>query len=118
MIFINSKISVSDNSGARVVKCIRVYGRKICAKVGNLLLISIFRHNPKKKLKRGELQKAILVRTKFNIKENIGYISFGSNAVVILNKKSIPMGTRLFGSTSKHLRILNKKVFLMIQHTF
>lgn len=118
MIFINSKVRVSDNSGARVVKCIRVYNRKVFARVGNVLLISIFRHNPKKKLKRGEMHKAILIRTKTNIKENIGYISFHANAVILLNKKNIPMGTRLFGSTSKHLRIINKKVFLMLQHSF
>ncbi len=59
-----------------------------------------------------------MVRTKYNIKENIGYSSFQYNAVVLLNKKSIPMGTRLFGSTSKYIRIINKKVFLMIQHSF
>lgn len=118
MIFINSKVGVSDNSGARVVKCIRVYRRKIYARVGDMILISIFRHNPKKKLKRGELHKAILVRTKYNIKENTSYSSFRNNAVVLLNKKNIPMGTRLFGSTSKRIRIINKKVFLMIQHSF
>lgn len=118
MIFINSKLNVSDNSGARIVKCIHVYNRKNWANIGDQLLISIFRHNPKKKLKRGELHKAIVVRTKYNLKENTGYISFQSNSVVLLNKKNIPIGTRLFGSTSKKLRTINKKLFLMIQHSF
>lgn len=118
MVCINSALKVSDNSGARIVKCIRVYNKKIFGSVGDLLLVSIIRHNPKKKLKKGELHKAILIRTKFNLKDNIGYLSYTDNAVIMLNKKNLPIGTRLFGSTLKKIRTINKKVFLMIPHTF
>lgn len=118
MICINSQLKVSDNSGARVVKCIRVYNKKKFGTVGDLLLISIIRYNPKKKLKKGELHKAILIRTCAIVHDNNSYLKFNDNAVVLLNKKQLPIGTRLFGTTMKKMRTINKKVFLMIPHTF
>lgn len=118
MICINSKLTVSDNSGARVVKCIRVYNKKKFGTVGDILLVSILKYNPKKKLKKGELHKAILIRTRAILKDKINYFVFTDNAVILLNKKNLPIATRLFGTTMQSMRRSNRKVFLMIPHTF
>ncbi|EPS73340.1 hypothetical protein M569_01425, partial [Genlisea aurea] len=89
-------ISISDNSGARLAKCIQVYKKKI-ATIGDLILVSIKTYNPEKKIKKGELHLAIVIRTKKEFYNNSAFFGFSDNAGVLLNKKLLPLGTRLFG---------------------
>lgn len=116
MIQKNSLINISDNSGARVVKCIHVYKKKI-ATIGDLILVSIKTYNPEKKIKKGELHIALIIRTKKEKFYNNRYYKFSDNAGVLLNKKLLPLATRLFGPSLKLIRPINRKVFLMLGDT-
>lgn len=107
---------ISDNSGARLAKCIHVYKKKF-AKIGDYILVSIKTYNPEKKIKKGELHLALVIRTKKEIFYNGAFFSFSDNAAVLMNKKYLPLGTRLFGPSLKSLRFINRKVFLMISDT-
>ena len=109
-------IFISDNSGARLAKCIHVYNKKK-ATIGDYILVSIRTYNPEKKIKKGELHLALVIRTKKEVFYGNTFFSFSDNAAVLLNKKYLPLGSRLFGPSLKSIRFINRKVFLMLSDT-
>jgi len=116
MISIGSKLKCSDNSGGILVKCIRIYKRKKYGFLGDKILIVISTYNPKKKLKKGEMYKALIIRTKYRNKYDNSYLKFSDNACVLLNKKNLPMGSRLFSCSLRIIRFYNRKVFLLLEY--
>ena len=116
MILVGTTVVASDNSGALTCKCIRVYNRKSVAKIGDVILVSIKSYKPKRKLRSGELFKAFVVRIKYTTRTYNNYIKFNDNAVVLLNKKNLPIGTKLFGVSIKYIRFLNRKIYLLLQN--
>jgi large subunit ribosomal protein L14 len=116
MVFVSTVVKVSDNSGARLAKCIHIYKKKKFASIGDMILVSVKTYNPKKKIKKGEMYLSIIIRVKRFLNYNNGYIKFEDNAVVLINKKFLPIGTRLFGVSIKNIRIINRKIFLMLPY--
>lgn len=116
MIFVSTIVKVSDNSGARLARCIHIYKKKKFASIGDMILVSIKTYNPKKKIKKGEMYLSLVIRVKRFLNYNNGYIKFEDNAVVLLNKKFLPLGSRLFGLSIKNIRLINRKVFLMLPY--
>ncbi len=107
MIQMQSRLFVADNSGARKVMCIKVLGgsKKKFAKIGDLIKVSVKDVIPNGKIKKGEVLDAVIVRTKSTINRKDGStIKFDSNAVVLLNNKGDPIGTRIFGPITRELR--------------
>jgi len=102
-----TNLVVADNSGAKRVRCIRVLGGhgKKYAKVGDLIVVSVKAAIPNGNIKKGEVTRAVIVRTKKEIKRQDGsYIRFDENAAVLLNAKGEPRGTRIFGPVCRELR--------------
>ncbi len=107
MIQQESRLGVADNSGAREVLCIRVLGNsgQRYAGVGDKIVVSIKQVTPGAALKKGTVAKAVIVRTKKEIRRKDGsYISFDDNAAVILNASDEPRGSRIFGPVARELR--------------
>lgn len=107
MIQIKTKLDVADNSGARVVECIKVLGgSKIrTAGVGDIIVVSVKEAIPRGKVKKGTVYRAVVVRTKKDVKRADGSaIRFDKNAAVLLNKEHEPIGTRIFGPVVRELR--------------
>lgn len=107
MIQQESRLSVADNSGAKEVLCIRVLGgtRKKYASIGDTIVVSVKSAIPSGDVKKGTVSKAVVVRTKKEIRRNDGsYIRFDDNAVVLLNTTGEIRGTRIFGPVAKELR--------------
>jgi large subunit ribosomal protein L14 len=107
MIQQESKLSVADNSGAREVLCIRVLGgtRKRYASIGDKIVVSVKSAIPSGEVKKGTVSKAVVVRTKKEIRRVDGsYIRFDDNAVVLLNNLDEMRGTRIFGPVARELR--------------
>jgi len=114
MIQQETKLNVADNTGAKKVLCIKVLGgsRKRYAKVGDIIVISIKKAIPNAGLKKGEVHRAVVVRTNKETKRKDGsYIRFDDNAVVIINDQEEPRGTRVFGPVARELR---EKKFMKI----
>lgn len=109
-------VFISDNSGARLAKCIHVYNKKT-AYIGDYVLVSIKTYNPDKKIKKGELHLALVIRTKKEFFYNSAFFSFSDNAAVLMNRKYLPLASRLFGPSLKNIRYINRKVFLMLSNT-
>ena len=110
MIQTQSIVNVADNSGARRVMCIKVLGdsRKRYARIGDLISCSVKSASPGGTVKKGEVVKAVIVRTKKEIRRRDGsYIRFDENAAVIINKENEPVGTRIFGPVARELREKN-----------
>ena len=107
MIQMQTNLEVADNSGARRVQCIKVLGgsgRKI-AGVGDIVVVSIKDAMPKGKVKKGDVHKAVIVRTKKQIQRNDGSsIKFDKNAAVLIAANGEPIGTRIFGPVTRELR--------------
>jgi large subunit ribosomal protein L14 len=107
MIQAESKLSVADNSGARRVRCIRVLGgsgRKT-ASVGDIIVISVKEAIPNARVKKGEVRRAVIVRTKKNIGRPDGsFIRFDENAAVLIDNNKEVLGTRIFGPVARELR--------------
>ena len=102
-----TRLSVADNTGAKEVLCIKVLGgsKKRYARVGDLIVVTIKKSIPSATLKKGEVHKAVVVRTKKESKRKDGsYIRFDDNAVVIINENKEPRGTRVFGPVARELR--------------
>ena len=102
-----SKLIVADNSGAKVVQCFRVLGgtRKRYAKIGDIIVVSVKDAIPGGNVKKSEVCKAVVVRTKKSIRRKDGtYIRFSDNAAVIINDQNEPRGTRIFGPVARELR--------------
>lgn len=104
MIVVHTKLNVADNSGALFVRCVKVLNNKILGCVGDIILVTLLKINPLKKLVKGSLQKGVIVRAKRKILRNGGYISVQENALVILNNNLLPMSTRIFGPVLRELR--------------
>lgn len=104
MISVGTILNCSDNSGGILIKCIKIYKRKKKGSIGDKILIVIVTYNPKKKLKKGEIHKALIIRTKYRTKVNNNYYKFFDNAAIILNKKNLPLGSRLFGCSLRIIR--------------
>ncbi len=107
MIQMQSNLEVADNSGARRVQCIKVLGgsgRKI-ASVGDVIVVSVKEAIPRGKVKKGDVHRAVIVRTAKEIRRPDGSaIRFDRNAAVLLNKQDEPIGTRIFGPVTRELR--------------
>ncbi|MDX8397594.1 MAG: 50S ribosomal protein L14 [Mariprofundaceae bacterium] len=107
MIQTESVLNVADNSGARRVKCIKVLGgsKRRYASVGDVIVVAVKEANPGGKVKKGEVQQAVVVRTAKEFRRKDGSsIRFDENAAVLLSKQGEPMGTRIFGPVTRELR--------------
>ena len=107
MIQQGSKLKVADNSGAKIIECIKVLGgtRRRYAKIGDIIVVSIKEAEPRGTVKKGEKAKAVIVRQKKSLKRKDGsYIRFDDNAGVIVDKDKQPRATRIFGPIAKELR--------------
>jgi large subunit ribosomal protein L14 len=107
MIQTESNLSVADNSGAKRVQCIKVLGwsKRRYASVGDVIVVSIKEAAPRGKVKKGDVHRAVVVRTRKEIRRVDGSaIRFDSNAAVLINKQEEPIGTRIFGPVTRELR--------------
>jgi large subunit ribosomal protein L14 len=105
-----TNLAVADNSGAKKVRCIRVLGGhgKKYASVGDMIIVAVKAAIPNSAVKKGTVQKAVVVRTAKEIQRKDGScIRFDENAAVILNDKGEPKGTRIFGPVARELREKN-----------
>jgi len=100
-------LNVADNSGAKRVCCIRVLGgtRRRVASIGDTVVVSVKEAIPNSKVKKGDVVKAVVVRTKKEISRVDGsWIRFDENAAVLINQQGEPVGTRIFGPVARELR--------------
>ncbi len=107
MIQMQSNLEVADNSGARRVMCIKVLGgsHRKTASVGDVIVVSIKDAIPRGKVKKGDVHRAVIVRTAAPVRRNDGsIIRFDKNAAVLINKQGEPIGTRIFGPVVRELR--------------
>jgi large subunit ribosomal protein L14 len=110
MIQMQSILDVADNSGAKKVFCIKVLGgtRRKYASVGDIIVVSVREALPMSKVKKGDVYKAVIVRTAKEIPRSDGsYIKFDSNSAVLINPQNEPIGTRIFGPVARELRAKN-----------
>jgi large subunit ribosomal protein L14 len=110
MIQVESRLKAADNSGAKELYCIKVLGgtRKRYATVGDIIVVSIKDAIPNSKVKKGDVAKAVIVRTKKEVKRPDGsYIKFDDNSAVLINQQKEPIGTRIFGPVARELRAKN-----------
>jgi large subunit ribosomal protein L14 len=107
MIQERSILKVADNSGAKTVRCFRVLGgsRKRYAEVGDIIIASVQMAEPRKQIKKKEIVRAVIVRQRKPLRRADGsYIRFDDNAVVLINEKNEPRGTRLFGPLPREIK--------------
>ncbi|GAB4439259.1 MAG: 50S ribosomal protein L14 [bacterium] len=107
MIQMQTNLEVADNSGAKKVQCIKVVGstHRRYATVGDLIMVSVKEAIPEGKVKKGDVYKAVVVRTSKAVRRADGsYIRFDDNAAVLLNNQLEPIGTRIFGPVARELR--------------
>ena len=107
MIQMQTELDVADNSGAKRVECIKVLGgsRRRYAGLGDVIVVAIKEALPTAKVKKGDVAKAVVVRTRREYQRPDGtYIKFDTNSAVILNAQGEPMGTRIFGPVARELR--------------
>ena len=110
MIQMQTKLDVADNSGAKLVQCIKVLGgsKRRTASVGDVVVVSVKEAIPRGRVKKGEVLKAVIVRTKKEIRRQDGSaIRFDSNSAVLVNPQGEPIGTRIFGPVTRELRNKN-----------
>lgn len=110
MIQSQSRMEVADNSGAKVIMCIKVLGGsgRRYARIGDLIVASVKQAVPRSKVKSGEVVKAVIVRTAYPTQRSDGTaIRFDTNAAVIVDAKMEPVGTRIFGPVGRELRSKN-----------
>ncbi|RAI04222.1 50S ribosomal protein L14 [Acuticoccus sediminis] len=110
MIQMQTNLAVADNSGARRVMCIKVLGgsKRKYASVGDIIVVSIKEASPRGRVKKGDVAKAVVVRTAKDIKRPDGsVIRFDGNAAVLVNNNKEPIGTRIFGPVPRELRAAN-----------
>lgn len=107
MIQMQSRLRVADNSGAREVQCIKVLGgsKRRYASIGDVIVVSIKDALPNSKVKKGDVAKAVIVRTVHKLRRPDGsYIRFDDNSAVLINAQKEPIGTRIFGPVARELR--------------
>jgi large subunit ribosomal protein L14 len=114
MIQMQTNLDVADNSGARRVQCIKVLGgsKRKTAGIGDVIVVSVKEAIPRGRVKKGDIHKAVIVRTAKEIRRDDGTaIRFDSNAAVLINNQQEPIGTRIFGPVTRELR---QKQFMKI----
>ena len=114
MIQQESKLKVADNTGAKVIQCIRVVGGtgRRYARIGDTIIVSVKKAIPGGVVKKGEISKAVIVRAKKEVRRADGsYIRFDENAAVLIDNQQEPKGTRVFGPVARELR---EKQFMKI----
>jgi large subunit ribosomal protein L14 len=107
VIQVSTDLEVADNSGAKVVRCIKVLGgsRRRYAGLGDVIVVSVREALPTSKVKKGEVTRAVVVRTTREYRRNDGtYIKFDANSAVLINAQKEPIGTRIFGPVARELR--------------
>lgn len=107
MIQMQSRLNVADNSGAKEVMCIKVLGgsKRRFASIGDIIVVSIKDAIPNAKVKKGDVAKAVIVRTIHKLRRPDGsYIRFDDNSAVLINAAKEPVGTRIFGPVARELR--------------
>ncbi|MBN2723656.1 MAG: 50S ribosomal protein L14 [Deltaproteobacteria bacterium] len=107
MIQMQTVLDVADNSGAKKVSCIKVLGgsKRMYASIGDIIVVAVKEAIPTAKVKKGDVLKAVIVRTAKEISRKDGsYIKFDNNAAVLLNAAMEPIGTRIFGPVARELR--------------
>ena len=107
MVQMQTRLDVADNSGARSVMCIKVLGgtRRKYATIGDVIVVSVKEATPNAKVKKGDILKAVIVRTRKEINRHDGtYIRFDTNSAVLINAQNEPIGTRIFGPVARELR--------------
>ena len=107
MIQLRTVLDVADNSGAKKVQCIKVLGgsRRRYARIGDIIVVAVKEAEPNSAIKKGEVKKAVVVRTKKEIRRTNGtYIKFDINSAVLINDAKEPVGTRIFGPVARELR--------------
>ncbi len=103
-------LDVADNSGAKMAKCIKVLGgsKRVYASVGDIIVVAVKKAIPNGVVKKGDVAKGVIVRTKKNIRREDGsYLKFDRNAIVIVDEEGNPKGTRIFGAVARELRQKN-----------
>lgn len=107
MIQMQTRLEVADNSGAKEVKCIKVLGgsKRMTAGLGDIVVVAVQQALPGGKIKKGDVKKAVIVRTVYPLRREDGsYIRFDKNSVVLLGQGNEPIGTRIFGPVARELR--------------
>jgi large subunit ribosomal protein L14 len=107
MIQMQTVLDVADNSGAKKVFCVKVLGgsRRRYASLGDVIVVSIREALPASKVKKGDVHRAVIVRTRKEVRRTDGsYIRFDTNAAVLINPQGEPIGTRIFGPVARELR--------------
>ena len=107
MIQAETRLTAADNSGAKILYCIKVLGgsRRRYASIGDIIVVSIKEAIPNAKVKKGDILKAVVVRTTKEIRRPDGsYIRFDDNSAVLINPNMEPIGTRIFGPVARELR--------------
>ena len=107
MIQVQSKLLVADNTGAKIIECIKVLGgsKRRYASIGDTIVVSVKEAIPRGKVKKGSVYRAVIVRTKKGIYRNDGSkVKFDNNAAVLTDEKGEPLGTRIFGPVTRELR--------------
>jgi large subunit ribosomal protein L14 len=107
MIQMESVLDVADNSGAKRVKCIKVLGgsKRKYATIGDVIVVSVKDAAPNGKVKKGQVARAVIVRTRKEVRRRDGsYIRFDDNSAVLINKENEPVGSRIFGPVARELR--------------
>jgi large subunit ribosomal protein L14 len=107
MIQMQTTLDVADNSGAKKLMCIKVLGgsKRKYATIGDVIVVSIKEAIPNSKVKKGDVAKAVVVRTAKEVARNDGtYIRFDNNSAVLINNQNEPIGTRIFGPVARELR--------------
>ncbi|MCH8861331.1 MAG: 50S ribosomal protein L14 [Proteobacteria bacterium] len=110
MIQMQTRLEVADNSGAKKVQCIKVLGgsKRRTAGVGDVIVVSVKEAVPRGKVKKGDLHRAVIVRTRKEVHRADGStIRFDKNAAVLVNNQGEPIGTRIFGPVVRELRAKN-----------
>lgn len=121
MIQMQSTLEVADNSGAKKLMCIKVLGgsKRRTASVGDVIVVSVKDAIPRGKVKKGEVLRAVIVRTAKDIKRKDGsVIRFDKNAAVIVNKQGEPIGTRIFGPVVRELRAKYMKIISLAPEVY
>jgi large subunit ribosomal protein L14 len=107
MIQMQTRLKVADNSGAKEVQCLKVLGgsKRRYASIGDVIVVSIKEAMPNSKVKKGEVAKAVIVRTRQKLRRPDGsYLCFDDNSAVLINAALEPIGTRIFGPVARELR--------------
>lgn len=107
MIQMQSRLLVADNSGAKEVQCLKVLGgsKRRYAAIGDIIIVSVKEAVANSKVKKGEVAKAVIVRTKHKLRRPDGsYLRFDDNSAVLINAALEPIGTRIFGPVARELR--------------